>query len=64
MRETTMLPDDLETPAVVLDADLMERNLSRTAAVAAQAGVALRPHAKSHKCLQIARRELAHGALA
>jgi D-serine deaminase-like pyridoxal phosphate-dependent protein len=57
-----LIPDDLETPAVVVDAERMERNLSRMAAAASAAGVALRPHAKTHKCLPIARRQLAHGA--
>lgn len=57
-----LIPDDLETPAVVVDAERMERNLSRMAAAASAAGVALRPHAKTHKCLPIGRRQLAHGA--
>jgi D-serine deaminase-like pyridoxal phosphate-dependent protein len=57
-----LIPDDLETPAVVVDAGLLERNLSRMADAAAAAGVALRPHAKTHKCLEIAQRQLAHGA--
>jgi D-serine deaminase-like pyridoxal phosphate-dependent protein len=47
---------------VVVDADRIERNLSRMAAAATRAGVALRPHAKSHKCAEIARMQLAHGA--
>jgi D-serine deaminase-like pyridoxal phosphate-dependent protein len=57
-----LIPDDLETPAVVVDAGRLERNLARMAAVAEAAGVALRPHAKTHKCAQIARRQLSHGA--
>ena len=32
-------------------------------AVAAAAGVVLRPHAKTHKCLEVGRRQLAHGAV-
>jgi D-serine deaminase-like pyridoxal phosphate-dependent protein len=47
---------------VVVDADRIERNLSRMEAAAVRAGVALRPHAKSHKCAEIARMQLAHGA--
>ncbi|WP_300603653.1 alanine racemase, partial [Trebonia sp.] len=57
-----LVPDDLETPAVVVDPGRVERNLARMAAAAGAAGVALRPHAKTHKCLAIARRQLAHGA--
>jgi D-serine deaminase-like pyridoxal phosphate-dependent protein len=59
---TMLIPDDLETPALVVDAGRVERNLSRMAAAAAAAGIALRPHAKTHKSLPIARRQLAHGA--
>lgn len=47
---------------MVVDAERLERNLSRMAASAAAAGVALRPHAKTHKCVEIARMQLAHGA--
>jgi len=57
------VPDDLETPAVVVDARGLERNLARMATAADVAGVALRPHAKTHKCLEIARRQLAAGAI-
>jgi D-serine deaminase-like pyridoxal phosphate-dependent protein len=46
----------------VVDAGRLERNLARMAAAAAAAGVALRPHAKTHKCVRIARRQLSHGA--
>jgi D-serine deaminase-like pyridoxal phosphate-dependent protein len=55
--------DDLETPAVVVDLRRLERNLARMAAAADVAGVALRPHAKTHKCPQIARRQLSAGAV-
>jgi D-serine deaminase-like pyridoxal phosphate-dependent protein len=54
---------DIETPAVVVDTTRLERNLDRMQAVAATAGAALRPHAKTHKCLEVGRRQLAHGAV-
>jgi D-serine deaminase-like pyridoxal phosphate-dependent protein len=54
---------DIETPAVVVDTTLLERNLSRMQAAAAAAGAELRPHAKTHKCLEVGRRQLAHGAV-
>ena len=54
---------DLPTPALVLDLDLFEANLSRMAALARKAGVGLRPHAKTHKSAEIARRQIAAGAL-
>ncbi|MBV9382721.1 MAG: alanine racemase [Streptosporangiaceae bacterium] len=56
------LPDDLDTPALVVDAGRMEKNLARMADAAAAGAIALRPHAKTHKCVQIARRQLAYHA--
>ena len=53
----------LITPALVLDLDAMERNIAAMAAYAAEQGVAIRPHAKTHKSVQIARRQLEAGAL-
>ena len=53
----------LITPALVLDLDAMERNIATMAAYAAEQGVAFRPHAKTHKSVQIARRQLDAGAL-
>ena len=46
-----------------MDTTRLERNLERMRAVAAAAGAALRPHAKTHKCLEVGRRQLAHGAV-
>jgi D-serine deaminase-like pyridoxal phosphate-dependent protein len=43
--------EELDTPCVVVDLDLMERNIQRMAAFAAEHGLQLRPHAKSHKTL-------------
>ncbi len=57
-----MLVDDLETPAVLVDLAILERNIASMSAAAAQHGVALRPHAKTHKCVEIGRRQLAAGA--
>ena len=56
------MPWDIETPAVVVDTTRLERNLDRMQAAAAAAGAVLRPHAKTHKCLEVGRRQLAHGA--
>ena len=53
----------IETPALVVDLDPFERNLELMANVVRGAGVALRPHAKSHKCPDIAKRQVAHGAI-
>jgi D-serine deaminase-like pyridoxal phosphate-dependent protein len=53
---------DLPTPALLLDLDRLEANLTRMAARAAALGVALRPHIKTHKCLEIGERQRALGA--
>src|SRR5467141_4515931 len=53
---------DVETPALLLYRDVMERNLTQMAARARRLGVSLRPHIKTHKSLELARRQLAHGA--
>lgn len=55
--------DELPTPALVLDLDLFETNVTRMAAAVAKAGLALRPHGKCHKCPEIARRLVAAGAV-
>lgn len=52
----------IPTPALLLDSDLLEANLSRMAQAVKQSGKQLRPHAKAHKCPEIARRQIAHGA--
>src|SRR5207249_8421898 len=52
----------LDTPAVLVDLDVLERNVARMAAFAAEHTLALRPHAKSHKTLGIAERQRAAGA--
>jgi D-serine deaminase-like pyridoxal phosphate-dependent protein len=53
---------DLPTPAVLVDLDVLERNVARMAAGARESGVRLRPHLKTHKCLEIGRLQLAAGA--
>jgi D-serine deaminase-like pyridoxal phosphate-dependent protein len=53
----------LATPALVIDLERFEANVARMAAHAASHGIALRPHAKTHKCAEIARRQIAAGAL-
>jgi D-serine deaminase-like pyridoxal phosphate-dependent protein len=53
---------EIATPALVLDLDDFERNLSRMADAANRAGKKLRPHAKAHKCVEIARRQVSAGA--
>lgn len=54
---------DLNTPVLVIDRDALDRNIATMAACATAAGVALRPHAKTHKSVDIARRQLEAGAV-
>ncbi len=54
---------DIDTPALVIDLDAMERNLASMAAFAAQHKVKLRPHAKMHKSATVAKLQMAHGAV-
>jgi D-serine deaminase-like pyridoxal phosphate-dependent protein len=57
------LPDGLETPCLVVDLDAAERNAQRMADGAAGRGVLLRPHAKTHKSVALARLQLDRGAV-
>ncbi len=53
----------LDTPALYVDLDAMERNIDRMQALCRGFGVGLRPHTKTHKIPEIAQRQLAAGAL-
>jgi D-serine deaminase-like pyridoxal phosphate-dependent protein len=57
------LPTELETPCLVVDAEVLDANVRAMARLAADRGLALRPHAKTHKCLPVARRQLEAGAV-
>ncbi|MGI4879405.1 MAG: DSD1 family PLP-dependent enzyme [Janthinobacterium lividum] len=54
---------DFNTPVLVVDLDALDRNIASMAAFAAASGLALRPHAKTHKSPDIARRQVAAGAI-
>lgn len=60
---TGLTKDDLPTPALLLDLDGFDANVQKMAAHAKAAGKSLRPHAKTHKCVQVARRQISAGAL-
>jgi len=53
---------EIDTPALVVDLDIMERNLRRVADYARSHGLRLRPHTKTHKSTRIGRRQLDEGA--
>ncbi len=54
---------DLPTPSILLDLDVFEANVARMAKHARDSGMDLRPHAKTHKCSEIARRQVGAGAV-
>jgi D-serine deaminase-like pyridoxal phosphate-dependent protein len=57
-----MTVSELDTPALLVDLDIMERNLSRVAGYAREHALRLRPHTKTHKSVSLARRQIALGA--
>jgi D-serine deaminase-like pyridoxal phosphate-dependent protein len=54
---------ELDTPALCVDLDVMDKNIATLRAKLASTGVASRPHAKTHKCPEIAKRQLAGGSI-
>lgn len=54
---------DLPTPCLVLDLDRFETNLDKMRRFVEERGISLRPHAKTHKCVTIARRQMDKGAV-
>ena len=55
--------NEVDTPALILDLDAFERNLKCLQNAVSRAVVRLRPHAKSHKCPEIALRQIQAGAV-
>jgi D-serine deaminase-like pyridoxal phosphate-dependent protein len=54
---------ELSTPALVIDLDIVERNLDRMAEYCRKIGVNLRPHTKTHKMLELAAMQVDRGAI-
>jgi D-serine deaminase-like pyridoxal phosphate-dependent protein len=57
-----VIPAEVVTPAVMIDVDVLDRNIERMASSMLSRGLRLRPHVKTHKTLEIARKQLAAGA--
>ena len=57
-----MLVSELETPALIVDLDVMDRNLSRMAEYCRSHQLLLRPHTKTHKIPELAKRQIESGA--
>lgn len=63
MPQATVPANAPDTPYLAVDLDVMDRNLYHAADDARERGIALRPHAKTHKVLEIGRRQLELGAV-
>lgn len=61
-RQLGVAKHELDTPCPVVDLPAVEGNIERMASLAASAGVWLRPHAKTHKLIEVATRQLAAGS--
>jgi len=59
---TPLIPQDVETPAILLDLAIVGANIERMQAHATASGVALRPHVKTHKSIAIGRQQVEAGA--
>jgi D-serine deaminase-like pyridoxal phosphate-dependent protein len=59
---TPTIPDDIQTPAAVVDLSVVRANVAAMQQTMDDAGVRLRPHAKTHKCVEVAWLQLEAGA--
>lgn len=57
------LPEGIDTPTVIVDIDVLERNITAWAQRMADRGVGLRPHTKTSKCIEVIRRQVDAGAV-
>src|SRR5262245_23400930 len=55
--------NEIDTPALLLDISQVERNIEHYQRLANEAGARLRPHAKAHKCREVAALQMARGAI-
>ncbi|WP_097241069.1 D-TA family PLP-dependent enzyme [Streptomyces sp. 1331.2] len=59
----SLIPVEIDTPDIMVELGVLERNIERMAAALRAKGLRLRPHAKTHKMPEIAARQLAAGAV-
>src|SRR5438309_11372615 len=57
------MKSSLDTPALLVDLDIMEANVARVVAACRAHGVGWRPHSKVHKTPEIAKKQIAAGAI-
>jgi len=60
---SVLTKSEIPTPALLVDLDALEANIARMAEKVKQSGKKLRPHAKAHKCVEVAKRQTAAGAV-
>jgi D-serine deaminase-like pyridoxal phosphate-dependent protein len=58
-----MRKEELDTPALLVDIERLERNITRMASLVEETGVRLRPHVKAHKTVAISHKQIANGAI-
>ena len=63
MNNTEKNKFDLDTPCLILDMDILERNIQSMQAAVKLSGKNLRPHAKTHKCSALAKKQIEAGAI-
>lgn len=63
MKNTSSSKSELDTPCLILDLDILEVNLQKMQSIADKAGKSLRPHAKTHKCSALAKKQVEAGAI-
>jgi len=61
--EPGMAVSEIDTPALVIDLDVFENNIKTMTSYCSQKKINLRPHAKTHKSLDIAQIQMEHGAI-
>jgi D-serine deaminase-like pyridoxal phosphate-dependent protein len=57
------IPAEIDTPEIIIDRDVLQRNIERMATTVRAKGLHLRPHVKTHKVPEIAEMQLAAGAV-
>ena len=63
MNFTLQRKADLDTPCLVLDLEILDKNLRKMQTLTKRAGKRLRPHAKTHKCSILAQHQMETGAI-
>ncbi|MCK5547666.1 MAG: alanine racemase [Thermoplasmata archaeon] len=55
--------ENVDTPSLIIDSDVLKRNIDNMMGVAKRSGIDLRPHVKTHKCPELAKMQVRKGAV-